>query len=157
MFIFQKVADLQAFLHAARAEKKSIGFVPTMGALHAGHLDLVQKAKSACDIAVVSIFVNPIQFNDRKDLEVYPRTPDQDVAALISAGCDALLMPPVDEIYPPGMDLTVQLDFGPLEKVMEGVFRPGHFKGMATVVKRLLDIVEPDRLLMGQKDFQQLN
>jgi pantoate--beta-alanine ligase len=157
MFIFQKVADLQAFLHAARAEKKSIGFVPTMGALHAGHLDLVQKAKSACDIAVVSIFVNPTQFNDRKDLEVYPRTPDQDVAALISAGCDALLMPPVDEIYPPGIDLTVQLDFGPLEKVMEGVFRPGHFKGMATVVKRLLDIVEPDQLLMGQKDFQQLS
>ena len=157
MFVFQNVADLQAFLHAERAKNHTVGFVPTMGALHEGHLDLVEKAKSACDLAVASIFVNPTQFNDRKDLDVYPRTPEQDVSALIRAGCDALLMPPVEEIYPPGVDLTVNLDFGTLDKVMEGVFRPGHFKGMATVVKRLLDIVQPDQLLMGQKDFQQLS
>lgn len=156
MLIFKKVADLQHWLDAQRHNKTTIGFVPTMGALHEGHLTLVQAAKSACDVAVVSIFVNPTQFNDPKDLEKYPRMPEKDIALLLQANCDVLFMPPVEEVYPPGMDLTVQLDFRQLDQVMEGVFRPGHFGGMATVVKRLLDIVQPHQLFMGQKDFQQL-
>lgn len=156
MLIFKKVADLQHWLALERGRGRSIGFAPTMGALHAGHLSLVEAAKVRNDVAAVSIFVNPTQFNDPKDLEKYPRIPAQDIPLLIGAGCDALFMPPVSEIYPPGQDLTVHLDFGPLDRVMEGEFRPGHFKGMATVVKRLLDIVQPHRLYMGQKDFQQL-
>lgn len=128
-----------------------------MGALHDGHLELVRMARRAGDLAVVSIFVNPTQFNDRKDLEKYPRTPGRDIEVLLSAGCDALFLPSVEEVYPSGMDLTVQLDFRQLDQLMEGVFRPGHFIGMATVVKRLLDIVQPQRLYMGQKDFQQLS
>ena len=156
MLIFKKAADLQAWLNGERNTGKSIGFAPTMGALHDGHLDLVRMAKKECDRAVVSIFVNPTQFNDPKDLEKYPRTPEKDATLLIGVDCDALFIPPVEEVYPPGLDLTVHLDFGQLDQVMEGEFRPGHFKGMATVVNRLLDIVQPHRLYMGQKDFQQL-
>jgi pantoate--beta-alanine ligase len=157
MLIFKKVADLQRWLDDERALGRSVGFAPTMGALHDGHLELVRMAKRECDRAVVSIFVNPTQFNDPGDLEKYPRTPENDVALLLTADCDALFIPPVEEVYPPGVDLNIQLDFGQLEKVMEGEFRPGHFKGMATVVHRLLDIVRPHRLYMGQKDFQQLS
>ncbi|MCC6462472.1 MAG: pantoate--beta-alanine ligase [Saprospiraceae bacterium] len=157
MLVFKKVADLQHWLNAERRAGKTVGFAPTMGALHEGHLSLVHAAKQECDLAVVSIFVNPTQFNDPKDLEKYPRMPEVDAALLMQAGCDALLMPPVEEVYPPGLELTVRLDFRQLDQVMEGVFRPGHFIGMATVVKRLLDIVAPQRLYMGQKDFQQLS
>ncbi len=156
MYIFQKVADWQQWLHTKRAEGQSIGFVPTMGALHQGHLDLVRRCHAECDVSVASVFVNPTQFNDPKDLEKYPRTPEQDVAMLISAHCSALFMPPVDEVYPPDEDVSLHLDFGALGAVMEGKFRPGHFAGMATVVNRLLRIVAPDRLFMGQKDFQQV-
>lgn len=156
MLIFKKVADLQHWLDAERRTGKTVGFAPTMGALHEGHLSLVLAAKQEGDLAVTSIFVNPTQFNDPKDLEKYPRMPEKDIALLLGAGCDALFMPPVEEVYPPGMELKVQLDFRQLDQVMEGVFRPGHFIGMATVVKRLLDIVQPQRLYMGQKDFQQL-
>ncbi|MBK8921975.1 MAG: pantoate--beta-alanine ligase [Saprospirales bacterium] len=156
MLIFKKVADLQRWLGAERRAGKRAGFVPTMGALHHGHLSLVHAAKAECERVVASIFVNPTQFNDPKDLEKYPRMPGQDIALLTSAYCDALFMPPVEEVYPPGRNLTLHLDFGRLEQVMEGRFRPGHFSGMATVVHRLLDIVQPDRLYMGQKDFQQL-
>ncbi|GAB4492565.1 MAG: pantoate--beta-alanine ligase [Saprospiraceae bacterium] len=157
MFIFKKVADLQSWLNAQRARGQKVGFAPTMGALHDGHLELIRLAKRDGCLAVASIFVNPTQFNDPKDLEKYPRTPEKDAALLISADCDALFMPPVEEVYPPGLDVTIDLDFGQLDKVMEGEFRPGHFKGMATVVHRLLDIVQPQRLYMGQKDFQQLS
>jgi len=157
MLIFKQVAELQVWLAQQRRAGQSIGFVPTMGALHQGHLELIRMAKQRGDLAVASIFVNPTQFNDPKDLEKYPRMPEQDAGLLVEADCDALFMPPVAEVYPPGVDLTVRLDFGPLEKVMEGIFRPGHFIGMATVVKRLLDIVQPDHLYMGQKDFQQLS
>ena len=156
MLIFKKVADLQHWLDSERRADKTVGFAPTMGALHEGHLSLVLAAKQEGDLAVASIFVNPTQFNDSKDLEKYPRMPEKDIALLLAAGCDALFMPPVEEVYPAGMNLTVQLDFRQLDQVMEGVFRPGHFIGMATVVKRLLDIVQPQRLYMGQKDFQQL-
>lgn len=157
MYIFKTVNDLQRWCRAERRAGRSIGFAPTMGALHQGHLELIRMAKDRGDVPVASIFVNPTQFNDPKDLEKYPRMPEQDAALLSKAGCEALFMPPVLEVYPPGQDLTVRLDFGALDKVMEGVFRPGHFTGMATVVKRLLDIVQPDRLFMGQKDFQQLS
>lgn len=157
MLIFKKVTDLQRWLDTQRAEKHTVGFAPTMGALHQGHLELVRLSKRAGDVAVVSIFVNPTQFNDPKDLEKYPRTPERDIELLINAGCDALFMPPVEEVYPLGHDLSIQLDFKQLAQVMEGRFRPGHFAGMATVVHRLLDIVRPQRLYMGQKDFQQLS
>lgn len=157
MLIFKKVADLQAWLDAQRAQGQKVGFAPTMGALHDGHLELIRLAKRDGCLAVASIFVNPTQFNDPKDLEKYPRLPEKDAALLISADCDVLFMPPVEEVYPPGVDLTIDLDFKQLDKVMEGEFRPGHFKGMATVVHRLLDIVQPQRLYMGQKDFQQLS
>lgn len=156
MLVFKKVADLQHWLDSERRAGKTVGFAPTMGALHEGHLSLVYAAKAECGLAVASIFVNPTQFNDPSDLEKYPRMPEKDIALLLSAHCDALFMPSVDEVYPPGQDLSVRLDFRQLDQVMEGVFRPGHFGGMATVVKRLLDIVQPQRLYMGQKDFQQL-
>ncbi|MBK9336677.1 MAG: pantoate--beta-alanine ligase [Lewinellaceae bacterium] len=156
MLVFTQVAELQYWLDGQRRAGKTIGFAPTMGALHTGHLSLVHAAKAECDLAVVSIFVNPTQFNDLSDLDKYPRLPEEDTALLLDAGCDALFMPPVAEVYPPGDDLTVLLDFRQLDQVMEGVFRPGHFTGMATVVKRLLDIVQPHRLYMGQKDYQQL-
>jgi len=154
MLIFKKVADLQRWISS---QKTPVGFAPTMGALHEGHLELIRMAKRDGCVAVASIFVNPTQFNDPKDLEKYPRTPEKDAALLVSAGCDALFMPPVEEVYPPGEELTINLDFKQLDKVMEGEFRPGHFKGMATVVHRLLDIVKPHRLYMGQKDYQQLS
>jgi len=157
MLIFKKVADLQAWLNAERSKGRIVGFAPTMGALHDGHLELIRMAKRDGCLAVASIFVNPTQFNDPKDLEKYPRLPEKDAALLLGADCDALFMPPVEEVYPPGVDLTIELDFRQLDKVMEGVFRPGHFKGMATVVHRLLDIVQPQHLYMGQKDFQQLS
>lgn len=157
MLLFKKVADLQTWLNTERAKGERIGFAPTMGALHDGHLELIRMAKRDGCLAVASIFVNPTQFNDPKDLEKYPRLPEKDTALLLSADCDALFMPPVEEVYPPGLNLTIDLDFRQLDKVMEGKFRPGHFKGMATVVHRLLDIVQPQRLYMGQKDFQQLS
>lgn len=154
MLIFKKVEDLRRWLDV---QIFPIGFAPTMGALHEGHLELIRLAKRQGCVAVASIFVNPTQFNDPRDLEKYPRTPEKDAALLLSADCDALFMPPVDEVYPSGKDIVVDLDFKQLDKVMEGKFRPGHFEGMATVVNRLLDIVRPQRLYMGQKDFQQLS
>lgn len=154
MLIFKKVADLRQWLDS---QSLPIGFAPTMGALHEGHLELIRMAKRKGCVAVASIFVNPTQFNDPKDLEKYPRTPEKDAALLISAACDVLFIPSVEEVYPPGVNLTIDLDFKQLDKVMEGEFRPGHFKGMATVVNRLLDIVKPQRLYMGQKDYQQLS
>ncbi len=157
MIIFNTVYDLQYWLATERKAGHTIGFVPTMGALHEGHLTLVQRAHETCSRTVASIFVNPTQFNDPKDLEKYPRMPEADGQLLKSVGCHALFMPSVVEVYPAGKDLTLRLNFGALDKVMEGHFRPGHFDGMATVVKRLLDIVQPHQLFMGQKDYQQLS
>jgi pantoate--beta-alanine ligase len=153
MLIFKKVSDLQ---HWLQCQNMPVGFVPTMGALHEGHLELVRMAKSDGCVVVSSIFVNPTQFNNPKDLEKYPRTPEKDAALLLTAQCDALFLPSVDEVYPTGQEVSVNFDFKQLDKVMEGEFRPGHFKGMATVVHRLLDIVRPHQLYMGQKDYQQL-
>ena len=156
MLLFKRVIDLQKYLKSLKDKGLDIGFAPTMGALHTGHTSLVEQAKTTCDIAVVSIFINPTQFNDPKDLDKYPRTPERDLELLADAGCDVVFMPDVSEVYPHGNTPSVKYDFGKLERILEGEFRPGHFDGMAQVVSRLLDIVQPNRLFMGQKDFQQL-
>jgi pantoate--beta-alanine ligase len=152
--MLKTVTDLQSVLVQARKEKKSLGFVPTMGALHRGHIELVRQSVAENDVSVVSIFVNPTQFNDTADLLKYPRTLDADCEKLQEAGLDFVFAPPVEEIYPEPD--TRQFGFGPLESVMEGRFRPGHFNGVAQVVSRLFDIVKPDRAYFGEKDFQQL-
>jgi pantoate--beta-alanine ligase len=156
MIIFKKVGILKDFLAKQKAANKTIGFVPTMGALHAGHLSLLHKSKSKTDVTVCSIFVNPTQFNDAKDFEKYPVTIAQDVLALEKNGCDVLFLPSVSEIYPDGTNTTFKYDLGELENVLEGKYRPGHFQGVAQVVHRLLNIVEPDYLFLGQKDYQQV-
>ncbi|MFN4080009.1 MAG: pantoate--beta-alanine ligase [Saprospiraceae bacterium] len=155
MLIFKTVDSVRRWLDIQRAQGRRIGFAPTMGALHAGHLSLLQAARNDNACSVASIFVNPTQFNDPEDLRKYPRTPERDIQMLIGGGCEALFMPEVDTVYPPDFDPGPPLDFGPLASALEGRFRPGHFDGMATVVRRLLDIVRPDLLYMGLKDFQQ--
>ena len=156
MILFKKGHQLQNYLATLKSDKKSIGLVPTMGALHVGHLSLIQKAKEENDCVVCSIFVNPTQFNETTDLEKYPRTAAKDIELLTSVGTDVLLMPPVEEVYPKELNTTLELDFGKLATLMEGEFRPGHFDGMAQVVNRLSNMVQPHSLYMGQKDFQQI-
>ena len=151
---FTTVAALREAVHKAKADGKSIGLVPTMGALHEGHLSLIRKAKEQNDIAVVSVFVNPIQFNNKEDLAKYPRTVEADCEKLASAGADIAFVPTVEEMYPE--PVTTVYHFGPLEEVMEGPKRPGHFSGVAVVVRRLFDLAEPDRAYFGEKDYQQL-
>jgi len=153
--IFEKVSLLQERTAAYRAQGKNVGFVPTMGALHEGHLSLVRQSMRENDHTIVSIFVNPTQFNDKNDLLHYPRTIAQDLALLDTVGSTDVFIPDVQEIYPDGTGTNGDPDLGGLDITMEGASRPGHFKGMAQVVRRLLDIVTPDRLYMGQKDFQQ--
>ncbi|MDR2564103.1 MAG: pantoate--beta-alanine ligase [Prevotellaceae bacterium] len=148
------VLSLRDALGRCEKSEGGVGFVPTMGALHQGHLSLVDMCKSMCKVVVVSVFVNPTQFNDKGDLERYPRTPEADLKMLESAGCDFVFMPSVEEIYPEE-DKRI-FDFGMLDKTMEGAFRPGHFNGVAQVVSRLFDIVTPDKAFFGQKDFQQV-
>ncbi|MFI3316276.1 MAG: pantoate--beta-alanine ligase [Rikenellaceae bacterium] len=152
MKILETITQLRAELEGCKSS--SIGFVPTMGALHAGHISLVERARRECDIVVASVFVNPTQFNDKSDLVTYPRTPQADAALLESAGVDFILMPSVEEIYP--QEDTRTFDFGAKDKVMEGASRPGHFNGVAQVVSRLFDIVEPTKAYFGEKDFQQI-
>lgn len=139
---------------ALRSEGKTIGLVPTMGALHEGHLSLVKKCIADNDVCIVSIFVNPTQFNNKEDLKKYPRNLERDCEYLKSVGVGVIFAPSVDEVYPEPD--TRQFDFGQLDKVMEGEHRPGHFNGVAQVVSRLFDIVKPDRAYFGEKDFQQL-
>jgi pantoate--beta-alanine ligase len=146
---------LENALISERNSQKKIGFVPTMGALHEGHLSLVAKAREKADIVVVSIFVNPTQFNNQADLENYPRVPDADTKLLQAAHVDYLFLPDVDTIYPDGLK-SGTYDFGTLETVMEGAFRPGHFGGVAEVVKRFFELIRPDLAFFGEKDFQQL-
>jgi pantoate--beta-alanine ligase len=135
--------------------KGKVSFIPTMGALHEGHLSLVEKGKELGDLTVCSIFVNPTQFNEATDLEKYPRMVSSDLRKLMDVGCDIVFLPSVDEIYPENVDTSVELDLQGLDNTMEGKHRPGHFEGVVHVVKRLLDIVGPDFLIMGQKDYQQ--
>ncbi len=155
MLIFTKIADLKGFLKQIKAEGRTVGFVPTMGALHNGHISLISISKKACGLTVCSIFVNPTQFNDKADLKRYPRMPEKDAAFLENAGCDVLFMPSVEEVYPNG-PVTEKYDFGYLNTVLEGKYRPGHFNGVAQVVKRLFEIVEPDKAFFGSKDYQQV-
>ena len=138
----------------ASVDMSGVGFVPTMGALHAGHRSLVEKARKECETVVVSVFVNPTQFNDKNDLKHYPRTPEADEALLEAAGADIVFMPTVEEIYPEP-DTRI-FDFGQIDKVMEGATRPGHFNGVAQVVSRLFDMVNPAKAYFGEKDFQQI-
>lgn len=152
MKVFTSVKELRAALDGE--EPAGIGFVPTMGALHAGHRSLVERARRENPTVVVSVFVNPTQFNDKNDLKHYPRTPEADARLLEEAGADYVLMPSVEEIYPE--EDTRQFDFGTIDKVMEGATRPGHFNGVAQVVSRLFDIVRPARAYFGEKDFQQI-
>lgn len=156
MYFFTQIGPLRQFLHTQLQKGESIGFVPTMGALHMGHLSLIKQSKEADSLVVCSIFVNPTQFNDPKDLERYPRTPDKDIEMLLSVGCDVIFMPEVAEIYPAKASPTTKIELGHLEEVMEGRFRPGHFAGVAQVVEQLLLIVQPQKIYMGQKDFQQV-
>jgi pantoate--beta-alanine ligase len=154
MTIFNHILDTRTVLNKHRSNGELIGFVPTMGALHSGHISLVDNAVKENDVVIVSIFVNPTQFNDKSDLTNYPRTPDEDIRLLEEAGVHYVFMPSVREMYP--QEDTRVFDFGLLDKVMEGEHRPGHFNGVAQVVSKLFDIVEPNRAYFGQKDFQQL-
>ncbi|MDE5610859.1 MAG: pantoate--beta-alanine ligase [Odoribacter sp.] len=154
MQVFNTKNELANRIAGLKKEGKVIGFVPTMGALHEGHLSLVKASKKNSDITVVSIFVNPTQFNDPEDLKRYPRTLEQDIRLLETVDCDIVFAPSVEEIYPEPD--TRKFDFGYLESVMEGAKRPGHFNGVGQVVSRLFDIVSPDKAFFGMKDFQQV-
>jgi pantoate--beta-alanine ligase len=152
--VFKEIESLKTCLNGFLVTGKSIGFVPTMGALHQGHLSLIRESKKDNELTVCSIFVNPTQFNNPDDLKNYPRDFDQDLELLRRNDCDIVFHPSVEEMYPvPPME---KFDFGMLDKVMDGVFRPGHFNGVATVVKRLFEIVNPTRAYFGLKDYQQL-
>ncbi|MBK6522778.1 MAG: pantoate--beta-alanine ligase [Sphingobacteriaceae bacterium] len=154
MLIFERNSELKIHLDRIRAESRQIGFVPTMGALHAGHISLINESKKQGLFTVCSIFVNPTQFNDKKDLENYPRTPQADIEMLRQSGCDALFMPTTEEVYPKE-DVRI-FNFGELETVLEGAHRPGHFNGVAKVVSILFDKVHPDLAFFGSKDYQQV-
>ena len=154
MHIFTTAVELRTYVEAARRAGRRIGLIPTMGALHEGHLQLVRAAAQACEEVIASVFVNPTQFNNPEDLRLYPRLPEQDAAALAPAGCTALFMPTVAEVYP--QPTVLHFDFGPLERVMEGAHRPGHFNGVATVVSKLFHLAQPHVAYFGQKDFQQV-
>ena len=154
MIIFKKANPAAQYLGRQQNEGRSIGFVPTMGALHEGHLSLVRTARTANDIVVCSIFVNPTQFTNAQDFQHYPVTIEKDIEMLMTAGCDVLFLPSVEEVYPPGHEKKTY-DLGALETRLEGRFRPGHFQGVCEVVDRLLQIVSPNQLYLGQKDLQQ--
>ena len=155
MLLFTKAKDLGIHLELQRKKGKKFGFVPTMGALHEGHISLINNSKKLDDLSVSSIFVNPVQFNDPADFEKYPVTLEKDIALLEAAGCDVLFVPSVSEMYPNGTNIKFHYDLGYLETIMEGQYRPGHFQGVCKVVHRLLEIVKPDNLYLGQKDYQQ--
>lgn len=154
MRTFSRVADINKYIEHVKAMGKSVGFVPTMGALHEGHISLVERSVEENDITVVSIFVNPIQFNNPEDLEKYPRNLDTDLQMLEIAKTDIVFAPTTQEMYPE--PVTAKYEFGYLSTIMEGKFRPGHFNGVAVVVHKLFDIVKPDKAYFGEKDYQQL-
>ena len=157
MKVINKTSDLQAIIEQLKNDGKSIGLVPTMGALHKGHLSLVKNSISNNDITVVSIFVNPTQFNNPNDLASYPRMVDKDLELLQTVGCDVVFAPEADDIYSKSeTDSRFEFDFEGLDNVMEGKFRPGHFNGVVQIVSKLFDLVRPDRAYFGEKDFQQL-
>lgn len=153
MKLFHKKEALSDYLAQARSESKRIGLVPTMGALHEGHLSLLGYIKNHCDIRVCSVFVNPTQFNNKEDLEKYPRPINEDLKLLEKHGCDVVFMPEVDEMY--GENEDWKIDLGNLDRVLEGAFRPGHYQGVTQIVKKLFNAVMPDVVCFGQKDYQQ--
>jgi len=155
MILFKKAAALTNWFDVNKKKGYNVGFVPTMGALHAGHISLIESSKKNNSITLCSIFVNPVQFNDKKDFEKYPVTLEKDIYLLEKAGCDLLFLPAVDEIYPGGLTENIHYDLGYLESILEGKYRPGHFQGVCMVLDRLFHIVKPDRLYLGQKDYQQ--
>ena len=154
MQVLYRIAELQQQLHACRIDGKTVGFVPTMGALHAGHASLVKQSVAENDVTVVSIFLNPTQFNDKKDLEKYPRTLEADCEMMSACGAQIVFAPSVEEVYPEP-DTRV-FSYPPTDSVMEGAFRPGHFNGVCQVVSKLFQYVEPDRAYFGEKDYQQI-
>ena len=154
MIIFKQAPQLTTYLQTQKKSGKKIGFVPTMGALHQGHLQLIEHANVGNDLTVCSIFVNPTQFNNPEDFQKYPKTLDRDIELLIGAGCDVLFIPTKEEVYPANYTAP-HYDLGYLEHVLEGQHRPGHFQGVCQVVDLLLNIVHPDNLYLGQKDYQQ--
>ncbi|MES1215772.1 MAG: pantoate--beta-alanine ligase [Bacteroidota bacterium] len=155
MTIFKKAVDLRFFLKEFTDSKLKTGFIPTMGALHKGHISLIAKSKENDSLTICSIFVNPVQFNDPKDYEKYPVTIEKDILMLEQAGCDILFLPSVKEIYPNGPIQDKQYNLGYLETVLEGRYRPGHFQAVCMVIDKLLTIVKPNNLYLGRKDYQQ--
>ncbi len=155
MILFQQSNALRGFLESQKAQNKRIGFVPTMGALHAGHISLITQAKANCDIVVCSIFVNPTQFTQASDLETYPRPISKDIELLEAHACDVLFHPSVEEMYGSDLSKDNSNDYGSFVHVLEGASRPGHFDGVVTVVKKLFELVRPDEVFFGQKDYQQ--
>ncbi len=155
MQVFTTVTQIAEDLQHEKGKGRTTAFVPTMGALHEGHLALMDHARTLADLVIASIYVNPGQFNDPEDLKKYPRPLANDIHLLSTRGVDVLFLPRDTEIYPPGIEISVPADLSALTGVMEGPLRPGHFEGVVKVVKRLLDIVRPDYLIMGQKDYQQ--
>lgn len=155
MIIFKRAKDISLYLSSQQQSGRITSFVPTMGALHPGHLSLVHNARSQSDIVVSSIFVNPTQFNDPKDFEKYPITTERDIDMLEKSGCDVLFLPSVNEMYPEGVAEGKQYELGYIETILDGAYRPGHFQGVCRVVEKLLRIVHPDKMLLGQKDYQQ--
>lgn len=155
MIIFKQAETLTTYLQKQKDNNQTIGFVPTMGALHAGHLSLISGCKKENDLTVCSIFVNPTQFNDAKDFEKYPVTISDDILELERLDCDILFLPSVKEIYPDGTASAKVYNIGHLETILEGKFRPGHFQGVCQVVEKLLSVVIPHKIYLGQKDFQQ--
>ena len=154
MRVVKTISELKSLISGYKQENKTVGLVPTMGALHAGHKSLVDRARKENDIVVVSVFVNPTQFNNKQDLATYPRTEERDCALLEAAGCDVVFMPAVEEVYPEPDNR--QFDLGAVAEVMEGAHRPGHFNRVAQIVSKLFGFVEPDRAYFGEKDFQQI-
>ncbi len=155
MILFKKPTDLHNYLETQRKQGKKYGLIPTMGALHEGHISLLNDSKKVDDLSICSIFINPTQFNDPVDFDKYPVTLERDISMLEAAGCDILFLPSVAEMYPNGTTAVRQYALGYLELILEGYFRPGHFQGVCMIVHHLLEIVKPDNLYLGQKDYQQ--
>ena len=155
MIIFKKRIDISNYIENYKKTSNKTGFIPTMGALHNGHLSLIASSKKTDTLTICSIFVNPTQFNNTADFEKYPVTIEKDIDLLEKAGCNVLFLPSVDEIYPADSSTTLPYELGFIETVLDGKYRPGHFQGVCNVVQRLLDIVQPNTIYLGQKDYQQ--
>ena len=155
MILIKSVLSLRLYLSDQKKKGLKTGFIPTMGALHQGHISLIDQSIANGDLTICSIFVNPTQFNDEKDFRQYPVTIDQDILMLEKAGCDVLFLPSVNEIYPHGFETETHYELGHFGSILEGAYRPGHFQGVCQVMEKLLKIVLPDQLYLGQKDYQQ--